>query len=315
MKKIIKNILLAVILFGMLTSCEKEFKINIEDTESKIVINSVFNTTLPISAEITKSSPPMDVIEINELKNATVSLYENNNFIENLVYQKTSSDFIGKFISTTTPVSGKEYSIKVEDPNLQKAEAKSYSPAKIVVNSESVNHIQWGEDNTTSIRFNFSFILKDLEGLDYYFTTMYLPVLYVNPTTNDTSFHAYQYAEILTGNLPESQLYVKNGLLFTDVIFNNTNYEISGTATTYAFPAGDFDRTDEENLILDTTHLNISLHHLSPELYNFYSSHATKLDNENDIYSEPTPIFSNIENGLGIFGGENITLKQVLVKY
>jgi len=315
MKKINKGILLAIILLGMLTSCEKEFDMKIQDSESKIVINSIFNTTEPICAEIVKSSPAMGVIEINELKNATVSLYENDVFIENLVYQKTSSDFIGKFISTTTSVEGKKYTIKVNDPDLKEAEAKSYSPAKIVIGSESVNHIQWGEDNKTSIRFYFSFVLKDIDGLDNYFMTMYLPVLYVNSTTKDTSFYAYQYAEILTGNLIESQLYIKNGLLFTDAIFNNTNYEISGTATTYNHPFGDFDRTDEENLILDTTHLYISMHHLSPELYNFHSSYATKLDNENDIYSEPTPVFSNIENGLGIFGGENLSIKKIAVKY
>jgi hypothetical protein len=315
MKILNKHILFALAILGMLASCEKEFDLKVKDTENKIVINSIFNTTEPICAEIVKSSPAMGVVEINELKNATVSLYENDAFIENLVYQKTSSDFIGKFISTTTAVVGKEYTIKVNDPDLKEAVAKSYSPAKTVIGSESVNHIQWGEDNKTSIRFYFSFVLKDIDGLDNYFMTMYLPVLYVNPTTNDTSFHAYQYAEILTGNLIESQLYIKNGLLFTDAIFNNTNYEISGTATTYNHPFGDFDRTNEENLILDTTHLYISLHHLSYELYNFYSSHATKLDNENDIYSEPTPIFSNIENGLGIFGGENVTVKMIVVEY
>ena len=315
MKKIGKHILLAIALWGMLTSCEKEFDLKVKDTENKIVINSIFNTTEPICAEIVKSSPAMGVIEINELKNASVSLYKNDVFVENLVYQKTSSDFIGKFISTTTAVVGKEYTIKVNDPVLKEAEAKSSSPAKTVIDSETVNRIQWGENNCTSIRFHFSFILKDIDGPDYYYMTMYLPVLYVNPITKDTSFHAYQYAEILTGNLIYSQLYLKNGLLFTDAIFNNKNYEISGTATTYSYPFGDFDRTDEENLILDTTHLYISMHHLSPELYNFHSSYATKLDNENDIYSEPTPVFSNIENGLGIFGGENVTVKKIVIKY
>lgn len=315
MIKIVNNISLIIILFAILTSCEKEFDLNIEDSDKKIVINSVFNTTEPISAEITKSSSPNGIILINELENANVSLYENNSFIENLVYQKTSSDYIGKFISITIPISGKEYTIKVDEPNFKKAEAKSYVPAKIAINSETVNHIEWGGNNSGPIRFNFSFILDDTDGLDYYFMTMYFPVLYVNPVTNDTTLHAYQYAEILTGNLPNSQLYVKNGLLFTDEIFNNTNYEISGTATTYAETFGDYDLTNREDLILDTTNLYISLHHLSPELYYFYSSHATSLDNENDIYSEPTPIFSNVENGLGIFGGENLTLKKVVIEY
>jgi hypothetical protein len=39
------------------------------------------------------------------------------------------------------------------------------------------------------------------------------------------------------------------------------------------------------------------------------------LNNENDIYSEPTPVFSNIENGIGIFGGENLNIKKIAIKY
>ncbi len=113
------------------------------------------------------------------------------------------------------------------------------------------------------------------------------------------------------------QLYTDNGLIFTDEIFNSTNHEISGTATIYSHPFGDYITEDinEDDLLIDTLHFDISLHHLSEELYNFYSSHATRLDNQDDIYSEPSPIFSNVMDGLGIFGGEIITVKQVDIEY
>lgn len=118
--------------------------------------------------------------------------------------------------------------------------------------------------------------------------------------------------------MPEQQPYVKNGILFKDEAFNGTNFQIYGTATTYAKPFGDYldyDDGGSDEISLDTTQLYISLHHLSKDLYNFYLSHSIKLQNEDDIYSEPTPIYTNVENGFGIFGGENVTLKKVDIIY
>jgi hypothetical protein len=38
------------------------------------------------------------------------------------------------------------------------------------------------------------------------------------------------------------------------------------------------------------------------------------LKNENNIYSEPAPVYSNVENGTGIFGGEYVIDKVVDTK-
>ncbi len=98
-----------------------------------------------------------------------------------------------------------------------------------------------------------------------------------------------------------------------DDYINGNSYRITGSATTYQKPFGDFE--DSGKLMRDTTALRIELHSLSQELYHFYISHAAVLVNQNDIYSEPTPIYSNIENGLGLFGGDNITIVESKIEY
>jgi len=314
-----KNIAIIIVtIFFSLTSCEKEFIIKVENADKKIVVNSVFSDAGIIKTEVSKSFSPYGEIKVEELNNAEVKLYKNGTFVENLVYSKEVNEYLGTYKSSEIPEIGKEYMIEVTESELGKVKANSSVPEHSNVSFASVNKIIWGEDNANSYRYNYSFTLEDAQSDDYYYITMALPVLKENEETGEKEFYAFQYAEILTASLPEQQPYIKNGILFKDEAFNGSDFEIYGTATTYMHPFGDYLPPDDwlnETYSLDTTQLYIRLHHLSKDLYDFYSSHSIKLQNEDDIYSEPTPIYSNIENGFGIFGGENVTLMKVDIVY
>lgn len=316
-----KNILYILsLLLIVLSSCEKELEIKTSEDENKIVINSIVNPDSLFRAEITKTFSPYEKIIVQELENAQVAVYENDAFIENLSYHKSPDDSLGRFTGTFRPEIGSRYRIEVNEPNLGKARAEANIPARVNISQEKAVKIKWGEDNLTSIRFNFSFVLEDPVDEDHYFMTIEFPVFHVDTITRDTSFFEFQYCEIETGSLPLHQLYVCNGLIFNDKSFNGTNHIISGSATTYvhAFSENthDVDWDDrDKTFYVDFSKMYIRFHHINYELYQFYSSHAKKLASENDLYSEPIPVYSNIENGYGIFGGENINLRQIVVEF
>ena len=298
---------LSLIFTMLLVSCENILIIETDNSINKIVVNSVFNNIDTLKVEVTKSFAPNGNINVQELSNAKVSLYKNGQFVELLTYRKTFDDFLGKFVSTTIPEPEQSYSIEVNDPELGIATSSSSIPTEFDVTDLSAVKIQWGEDNLTSMRFNFKFTLDDAESTDYYYLTMAFPVLKKDENNGEWYFYAFQYCEIETGDLPLHQLYLKNGLLFEDKAFNGTKHVVSGSATTYQQPFGDFDfewPADPDKIKVDSLHLHINVYRLSKELYTFYSSHATVLKNENNVYSEPTPVYSNVENGTGIFGGE-----------
>lgn len=307
------RIAILVMLTIGLFSCEKELEINLDEADKLIVINSVFSPEEVFRVEVTKSFSPFEKAQIEELNDAQVSLFENGTFVEELTYSTNTNGVIGGFSSTTVPVVGNEYRIEVEDPVLGKATGSSGIPKKVSIVSDEVKWAPWGENNSISARYHFSFEIEDLPEENFYYLTMSFPVYMFNTITNQYDFHAYQYAEINTGDLPEHQPYVKNGLLFKDEYFNEASYAVTGTATTYQFAFGDFDGSGE--LMRDTSVLRIELHSLSQELYNFYSSHAAVLKNQSDIYAEPSQIYTNIENGLGSFGGENITVVEAEIVY
>ena len=312
-----KNLKIFISVLAALTtfvSCENDFIIENEEYTNKIVVNSIFSNLDTLKAEVTKTFSPYKPIEVKELRNAKVSLFGNGQFIEELAYRKLPEDTIGKFISTTVPQQGVAYSIEVTDPELGTATAASSIPGPFEVSDLSAVWTKWGEYNSTSMRYNFKFTLHDRETTDYYYLTIAFPVIKKDEDTGEWKFYAYQYCEIQTGDLPLHQLYLRNGLIFEDRGFNGTEHVISGSATTYKYPFGDFEvdwPADTNKIKVDSLHLHINVYKLSKELYTFYSSHATALKNENNVYSEPTPIYSNIENGVGVFGGEFV-IKSVI---
>ncbi|MCK5137462.1 MAG: DUF4249 family protein [Bacteroidales bacterium] len=172
----------------------------------------------------------------------------------------------------------------------------------------------WSTDTLIAIRYNFDLTIDDSVDKNYYYLTMSFPVYLFNHSTNQYEIYTNQYTEILTGDLPKHQLYLNNGLLFNDDEFNGSGKKISGTATTFTRPWGDFSDV-EEDMKYDKSKLYIKLYSLSSDAYYYFSGYARQMATENDVYSEPTPIYSNIENGLGIFAGENITSEELVIQY
>ena len=313
------TIVLLVAVF--LLSCDEEFIVEMDNTTNMIVVNSFFNSTDKLSVTVTKSMPPQKNKNVVELENAKVLLYKNDNFVEELTYLKTSEDTVGRFISGTIPVAGATYRIEAETPEediRQKVTTQSVLPEKVEIVSDTALWLKWitEEDTAFVIRFYFEITFNDPPADNYYYITAAAPVYELDTINNTREFFCWEYAEILTGELPGNELYINNALLFKDATFNSTAKKITGTATMHSSPDGYHYNLDEKKkYFTDKSKLHIELHSLSKEAYNFCSSYAKKIKLSDDVYSEPVVIYSNVKNGLGIFAGENIFTKDIPVKY
>ena len=132
---------------------------------------------------------------------------------------------------------------------------------------------------------------------------MSCPVYKLNSTSGQYEFYTNQQAQIILETILDYQQYLNNEVLFTDNNLSSGSHHVTGTATMYTDPCC-YNDTD---LIIDKSKLYIRLKTLSSDAYKFHSSHAIKIENSSDYFSEPTPIYSNVENGFGIIGGENST--------
>ena len=307
------KLLVVVALFN--TSCEKEFILNPPESDKLIVINSIFNNSEVLSASVTETLV-VQQNDVVELTNAKVSLFENDNFIENLVYSKKEGEEIGQFYSSIIPQLGATYKLEVENVNNKKVIAESELPSEVFLESGLATWIVWStpEDTSFIIRYYFEIDFTDPAEDNYYYITASLPVYKKDTINNTRSFDSWQYAEILTGDLPNHQIYINNALLFKDGTFNNGYKKITGTVTTSSQPDVFYYDDDPINE-LDKTKMRFQLHTLSKDAYNFCSSYARKIAAQDDLYSEPIVIFTNVENGLGLFAGESISNVEVPIKY
>lgn len=304
-----------LIIIGLF-SCEKELIIDVEGDNNQIVINSLFSPNQLFSASVTQSMSPLAPDLVKELNSAEVNIYENNIFKETMTYYKSPDDVVGKFYSTFKPEVGKSYSITVSSKDKETITGVDKIPEKTSVISATSTLVEWG-DSTNIIRYYFDLTIDDPVAVSYYYFNAFFPVYKKNETTGEYEFHNNQYLEIRTNDLPKYEGYINGSILFNDEGFNGTKKRISGTVTTFTLPvsSANEDEEEEEDLIMNKSKLYIDLYSVSEEGYKFHSSYAKVFATAADIYSEPTVIYSNIENGLGIFSGENITPLEIKISY
>ncbi len=293
-------------------ACEKDFDITIKESEKQMVVNGLFNQSAPIQMSITESfSPYVETVNIRDLTRSEVALLENGSLIENMIYFKHPDEEYGKYYSTSIPKQGNNYRIEITDPVYGRVTANSAIPSHVIISDSKSNWTPWGEDTLLVIRFNFEFILEDPPEDNYYYMSIGCPLLKPNEITGIYEAFDYQYAEIYTADIARPELYLKNGWLFDDKVFNGAAYTISGTATMYTHPCCDFN----DDVIIDKSELYVFLENLSNEAYEFHSSYAQRLKVQDDIYSEPGSVYSNINNGVGVFGGVNLTENHIPIVY
>lgn len=296
----------------VLVACEKDFEIDVHESKNQMVVNGLFNQSAPIQMSITESFYPYDeTLDIRDLTRSEVVLFENGSLVDELTYFKYTNEKFGKYYSNYVPKQNSNYRIEITDPVYGRVTANSAVPSHVIISNPKSNWTPWGEDTLNVIRFNFEFVLEDPPEENYYYMTIGCPLLKPNEITGIYEIFDYQYAEIYTADIARPELYLKNGWLFEDKIFNNNAYTISGTATMYVYPCCEY----SDEVIIDKSELYVFLENLSSEAYEFHSSYAQRLFNQNDFYSEPGLIYSNINNGIGIFGGVNLTEAHIPIVY
>lgn len=295
----IKNIAILFIFSLLCQSCYKELKLDLSKEENKIVINGLFNNTQPLSATVTKSFIFYEDVQIEELVDAEVAIYENGLFKENMVYQKTPEMDIGEFTASFFPKAGAAYRIEATVNEMPTADATGTIPTGVDIANEKV---QYGGSNA----YAFSFTLNDPAEKNYYYLKMFFHG--IDTLTQERVDSGPFVVEIPESAVPNAQQYLHNGYIFKDDGLAGQKITISGIAKAGNPKKSRTPGFDEENdplkhVVLDTSTLYIHLQTVSEDAYKFYSSHAVAIQNDSGLLTESTPVYGNVENGLGLFSG------------
>ena len=304
-----KHLLYTLLLGVFLTSCYRKIDLDEYRTTPKIVINSVVSPDTVVMASITRTWFYPDKKPYVNLPHAHVELYINNQYIETMQWKTLNNprnpdqpDTL--FLSNTIPAEGDRIKIVASTPEYGTVTAEDIIPKKVPIKNAS-HTIKKGNgvyQGTISDYFEIYYEVtfdEFPEKNNYYLAKI---------TQIKTGYYGYYETEIdyidpvfkeqdaiLDESMAFNGLEKRGGALFTDQSINGQTYTLQIKETT-----AELDETEQRI---------ISIYSLS-ESYFLYLLSLQKIAGStlegglgNIGLAEPLRVYSNVEVGTGILGG------------
>lgn len=328
-----KKTFLIVISTIFLFSCEKEIEFNGEQTNPRLVINSLVEVGQPVSAHIGKSIFFLDNESNMEApEDLVATLYVNDNLygIMDIVYDSTEVHY---------------YNIYFEDSiayELKKRFQSDYRPSvgDVIKITASANGFEDVEGSTSALPTNMEcqlvnitvqeleseyIYLGDEDSILYAYGRMELFVEVTDPNPGQSDlfrmsipteayeagseeqyyasqyYVSHEYTDPVFGGSIESNDFIDISDLdtrpegvFTDALFDGGSYRIK--VPIY------FNLHKTETTSPDFFQVPIRIEHLSKEYY-YYLNTCEQGESITSFFAEPVQVYSNVTNGYGIVGG------------
>ncbi len=324
-----KNIFILTVLCALLfSSCEKTIDFDGEGTAPMIVVNGLLVPGNPIEVSVSKSQSLLTGSYFFEfLTDAKVDLYIDGEFAETLIAEQSDEPenpyydtgyrrwfFKGQTIAEN----GKTYRLEVTNEGLQAVTCETTvpEPVQLMAVDTATEFIpaDYGKQEMLGVKIKFA---DDVENKNFY--RIQVDQLngvnknYYSGTeqNSDTVFLSKQLALYLNlfdpvfgGSTNEADEIVTGTPYNRYALFDDG--EISGEEYTVKVKILLNYRNTYRSDILDEDSGNfyerqIILYSLSPEYYEYLKSATNHFYYADDYFSEPVPVYSNVNGGMGIF--------------
>ena len=284
------------------TSCIKEVDYLAPTFTSQLVLSSIINPDSLIKAHVGKTISITDTSSAI-VENASVLLFENGVLIDTLDYQ---SD--GWYVSNVYPQVGFNYRLETIHPNFSSVSAECKVPPPPQLDSLFFTVGETLDQEGLPIT-RFTLRLNDPDpNVNYYELILYSgnpldPMIQPIPSTRITQLDDPTLIADANWN------YAPSTLFFSDALFNGMSGEVSFNMKWGGYPtAGD-------------SPYYIELRNISSSYYQYLKSWSVHRFNQNSTQNtqdpltllfqgDPVELYTNVNNGYGIFGAYYQTLKD-----
>ena len=317
MKNLNLLFLISILCFHSCGELETVIDIDIPSHESVLVLNGRLDTDTNVQVLVSSSVGAFDNSNPSMVNDANVILFENGVEIETLTldtdntYEMYLNDGnwrndtyidMNYYVSNYVPKEDKTYKIEVKHPNFNNIDASTYIPDDMFI----YNLVIDSTSNSDKINFEFSF--NDEANIENYYSISlkvscnkvfedeygYFDIYNyggrVEMNSNDPSFPSNSF-DVLDGGYR----FQGERAVFNDALFNGQEKRISVDVLTEEFK---YSQCDTIKFIFST---------FSDDSYRYYNSLSEqRVSGELDIFGgEVVPVFTNINNGLGILLSKN----------
>lgn len=254
-------------------NCYSDLDIEIGGDQD-VVVNALFN---PDSVWTFTLSQSRTILEGRDLPfeiidNAFISIFDENDVLVESLFASSQN---GVYIGETFPEIGSKYSISI-DYDSKEYQSTSYTPELPLLKSAS------GIFQPEALDFHIEFV--DKKGEENYYQLFLIDV----DGNGGIEFEVIDpvYENNISGEFD---------LLFDDKLIDGNTVSIRLTL------GNRFSRFPHEAVLISC----------SEEYYNYFASRNLQQNLEKDPFAQPVQVYSNIINGLGIFGGFSITRREI----
>ena len=287
-----------LLLFGIV-SCEKVIPFDENEVSPKMAINGIFQSDTNWRIHVSSSRSVIDSASFNNITNASAFILDGN---ENLV-EELMHDTNGFYIGSTSPQENLNYYLFVDHPTLNSVRSQNVIPSLInIIGIDTATSYSNGEKYLDLI-INF----EDPGNItNYYLVETYMVSEGLEIENGDTLF-----AEIDTNKafmLLNDEVFQNGGSpwqdqgLFNDILFNGQSKSLE-----ISLPNEDY-FWNEAGYIWSYRNIGLRfyLHNISQDYYYYRRSLELYNQASDNPFAQPVQVYSNIENGFGIFAGAQV---------
>jgi hypothetical protein len=274
----------------LLSSCETIVKVDIPQHKPSIVVNSVIDPSEKFQVHLSKSLGSLDSAPLSNINNAEVEVYENDVFIEKLTFEQD-----GNYSSSNISAKlGRNYKIIAKAAPYDQVSAEARIPQPVSIENIVIKDSAFVDANM-GVKSSLSLTINDPGSVrNYYMVELF----------ETDSLYSRLSPKYITPRDPalESDDY-SSTFLFSDVHFDGKAYRLE--MEFYNWLEGLYDPVTGEYVYPEgKRHYVIEFSTISREYYLYKTSFNKQMMNSFNPFSEPVQVFSNINNGYGIFAGK-----------
>lgn len=283
-----KNLIILFSIIFFFSSCEPTVvTFELEPHEPQLTVFGFLNPNLDkVNIAVGKSAGINDN-PTSIVADATVQLIENGITVGTLDYIPTSNgnnNYVLDYEISSIP--GTQYDLVVDYEGFETVTTTQLVPNKAIIDeikdTGSGVSTEFGEElREFTLRFD------DIQNEKNYYV--------ISAYTYDTLAQYYPnniYMESNDPDVSKTSYNIYNGLIFDDAAFENQTREVRVLIDDY------------EGFLPEHYVLQFRLHTISEDRYLFEKSYKSYNDADDDFFAEPVTLFSNIQDGFGIFSIE-----------
>jgi hypothetical protein len=288
-----------------LASCEKEIVVDVPVYQPKLVLSSYSVAGDTVYVAVGKSIGILDYkygkdLEIN---NAALILKADGMPDDVLEYDPMIRAYRSHSIAQT----GKSYTLTATAPGYTEATAVTTVPS--IVTIDSIRRIPNAKlDIDGNQQDELRIIFKDPPTAGDFYILSISSLLGV-----DTNFHSNGIGCVNTTDASIESIYDESidqntclqgdAIFFRDMLFNGTTKELR-----LFVPSG---AISPSTMFGDTVYAQVQLLHVTESYFRFNKSYRFASDNRGNPFAEPTNVYTNVNNGYGVFSMMSVDLKEV----